>query len=245
MKKLEIASIIFLLSCGVHPLQAETIFNDDFSDGNNWQDNWYQLGSAGGAIVQVDGHLELDRSNLGAEKQLSAVTKKKFNFKNGLTFEGVLTSFLASDEVQFWVASEDGKGQAEDDPWFTPNWVRVMLAGGNIFYQRSNPGGGGGGGDAGQTPMQIETPYKISIYMLPKECTVYVDGKEILQTDHGQNFTEGYLIFAAWTTGPGKGNHKLDDVFIYEGNYNPSPRSQAVVSEGKLTATWGGLKSAS
>ena len=242
MRTLVIAVVFFMLSWGpALYLRAETFFHDDFSDSGNWQDNWYQLGSPGGEILQVDGHLELDRAKLGADKQLSAITKERFDFTDGLTFEGVITSFFASDEVQFWVANEDGKGQAEDDPWFTANWVRVMLQGSNIFFQRANPGGGGGGGDAGHTPMQIETPYKISIYMLPKECRIYVDGDEILQVDHQQDFAEGHLIFAVWTTGPGQENHILDDVFVYEGDYDPEPQV-SVESKGKLTATWGSVK---
>ena len=242
MRRLGIATILFLLFWGFSlPLRAETLFHDDFSDGDNWQDNWYQLGSPGGEVLQVDGHMELDRSKLAADKQLSAITKERFDFSDGLTFEGVLTSFLAADEVQFWVADDDGKGQAKDDPWFTPNWIRVMLQGGNIYYQRANQGGGGGGGDAGHTPMQIGTPYKISIYMLPKKCTVYVDGDEILEIEHEQDFSDGHLIFAVWTTGPGQENHILDDVFVYEGDYDPEPRV-SVESEGKLTATWGSVK---
>jgi len=244
MRGLVIATVFSLLSGTFSlSLRSETLFHDDFSDGNNWQDNWYQLGSAGGEILQVDGHLELDRSMLGADKQLSAISKERFDFTNGLTFQGVLTSSIAADEVQVWVANEDGKGQAEDDPWFTANWVRVMLANGNIFYQRANQGGGGGGGDAGHTPMQIGTPYKISIYMLPEECTIYVDGKEILQIDHQQDFTEGYFIFATWTTGPGKDNHVVDDAFVYEGDYDPNPPlGSPVETQGKLTTTWGSIK---
>ncbi len=244
MKRLVIVTVFFMLYGAflLSPM-AETLFYDDFSDGANWQDNWYQLGSAGGAILQVDGHLELDRSKLGADKQLSLVSKERYEFTDGLTFQAVLTSLIAADEVQLWVANEDGKGQAEDDPWFTADWVRVMLAGGNIYYQRANQGGGGGGGDAGHTPMQIETPYKISIYVTPKECVVYVDGDEIIKTDHQQNFTDGHLIFAAWTTGPGNGNHIMGDAFVYEGDYDPNPSlGSPVESQGKLTTTWASIK---
>jgi hypothetical protein len=244
MRRSVVVTVFFMLSGAFSlSLSAGTLFYDDFSDGGNWQDNWYQLGSAGGEILQVDGHLELDRSMLEASKQLSAITNERFDFTDGLTFQGVLTSLVTADEVQFWVANEDGKGQAEDDPWFTANWVRVMLANGNIFYQRANQGGGGGGGDAGHTPMQIETPYKISIYITLKECTVYIDGEEIIKTDHEQDFNEGHLIFAAWTTGPGDGNHILDDAFVYEGDYDPNPTpGSPVESQGKLATTWAGVK---
>ena len=74
MRKLVIAVVFFMLSWGpALYLRAETFFHDDFSDSDNWQDNWYQLGSPGGEILQVDGHLELDRGKLGADKQLSAM----------------------------------------------------------------------------------------------------------------------------------------------------------------------------
>ena len=92
MKRLIIITVFFMLS-GAFSLSpmAETLFYDDFSDGANWQDNWYQLGSAGGAILQVDGHLELDRSKLGADKQLSAVSKEMYDFTDGLTFQAVIS----------------------------------------------------------------------------------------------------------------------------------------------------------
>ena len=241
MRKLCIAVVLSLLSWGfLLPLQAGTLFHDDFSDGGNWQDDWYQLGSPGGEILQVDGYLELDRSKLASDKQLSAITKERFEFTNGLTFEGVITS-AGTDEVQFWVANEDGKGQAEDDPWFTVDWVRVMLHNNSVYIQRAQPAGQGMAGE-GNTPMTPGTPYKISLYMDEQEYKLYVDGKEIINGKHQQNFSEGYLIFAVWTTGPAANeNHRLDDVFVYEGDYDPNP-SVAVKSEGKLTATWGGIK---
>ena len=239
MKRLGIVAAFFLLFW-VLPLEAETLLHDDFSDADNWQDNWYLLGSVGGEIVQVDGHLELNRSNLASDKQLSAVTKERFDFTNGLTFEGVITS-AGPDEIQFWVANEDGKGQAEDDPWFTVNWIRVMLHNNSVYIQKAQPAGQGMAGE-GNTPMTPGTPYKISLYMDEQEYKLYVDGKEIINGKHQQNFSEGYLIFAVWTTGPAANeNHRLDDVFVYEGDYDPNP-SVAVKSEGKLTATWGGIK---
>ena len=241
MKKLGTTAVFFLLFSGfLLPLQARTLFHDDFSDGENWQDNWYHLGSKGGKILQVDGHLEIVGGELMKSKQTSAVTNEKFDFTNGTTFEGVLTSG-GPDEVQFWVANEDGKGQAEDDPWFTVNWIRVMLHQDSIYIQRAKPAGEGMAGE-GNVPMVVGTPYKISLYMEPKEYKVYVDGEEIISGKHEQNFTEGYLIFAVWTTGAAvEENYKLDDVVVYEGDYDPNP-SLAVKSEGKLATTWGSIK---
>jgi hypothetical protein len=240
MKKLSIAAAFFLIFCASTLLQAKTLFHDDFSDGDNWQDNWYLLGSKGCQILQVGGHLEIVAGKLMAQKQTSAVTKEKYDFTNGTTFEGVLTS-AGPDEVQFWVANEDGKGQAEDDPWFTKNWLRVMLHNNSVYIQRAKPGGEGMAGE-GNVPMTVGTPYKISIYMEIKTYKVYVDGKKIIEGKHEQDFTKGYLIFAAWTGGAAiNENHKLDDVFVYEGDYDPNP-SFSVKIEGKLAKTWGRIK---
>ena len=94
----------------------------------------------------------------------------------------------------------------------------------------------------GHVPMTVGTPYKISIYMEIKEYKVYIDGKEIIKGKHEQNFTKGYLIFAAWTGATAiKENHKLDDVFVYEGDYDLNP-SLLVKTQGKLTTTWGSIK---
>ena len=240
MKKLSIAVAFFLIFWTSTLLQAKTIFHDDFSDGDNWQDNWYQLGSQGYKVLQVDGHLEVESSNGTGDKQISAVTKEKYDFANGATFEGVVTS-AGPDEVQFWVANEDGKGQAEDDPWFTKNWLRVMLHNNSIYIQRAQPGGQGMAGE-GNVPMIVGTPYKISIYMEAKAYKVYVDGKNIIEGKHEQDFTKGHLIFAAWTGATAiKENHKLDDVFVYEGDYDPNP-SFSVKTEGKLATTWSSIK---
>lgn len=241
MKKSSIVAALFLFFWGsLLPLQAITLFHDDFSDGDNWQDNWYQLGSKGYKVLQVGGHLEVESSNGTADKQISAITKEKFDFKNGATFEGVITS-AGPDEGQFWVANEDGKGKAEDDPWFTENWLRVMLHNNSIYIQRAKPGGEGMPGE-GNVPMTVGTPYKISIYMEIKTYKVYVDGKEIISGKHQQDFTKGYLIFAAWTGATAiKENHKLDDVFVYEGDYDPNP-SLFIKTEGKLATTWGSIK---
>jgi hypothetical protein len=241
MKRSSIVIAFFLLLCGfLLPLEAKTLFHDDFSDGDNWQDNWYQLGSPGLQIIQVDGHLEVQSSKGVASKQVSTITKDTFDFTNGLTFEGVLTS-AGPDEVQFWVAEGDGKGNAEDDPWFTTNWIRVMLANSSIFLQRAKPGGEGFDGE-GNIPMVEGTPYKISVYMKPQDCKAYVDGKQIIARKHEQNYTKGHLIFASWTSATAvKENHKIDDVFIYEGDYVAKP-SISVKTEGKLTATWGSIK---
>jgi len=241
MQRLSITIAIFFLFCGfLLPLGAKTLFHDDFSDNGNWQDNWYQLGSPGLEIKQVDGHLEVQSSKGEANKQISAITKKTFDFSNGATFEGVLTS-NGPDEVQFWVSEGDGKGNAEDDPWFNINWVRVMLANNSIFLQRAKPGGEGFEGEA-NIPMVFETPYKISIYMQPKDCTVYVDGEEIIARKHEQDYTKGYLIFAAWTSATAVvKNHTIDDVFVYEGDYVAKP-SVAVKAGGKLVAAWGSIK---
>lgn len=240
MKKLGIAAVFFLLSWGfLLPLQAGTLFHDDFSDGDNWEDNWYHLGSPGGEILQVDGHLEIVGGELATGKQISAVAKEKFDFTNGITFQGVITS-AGPDQIQFWVANEDGKGQPEDDPWFTVNWIRVDLEN-TIHTYRAKPGGEGVIGE-GNVPMVVGTPYKISIYMDTKEYKVYVDGEEIESGKHEQNFTEAYLIFAVWTMGAAiKENHMLDDVFVYEGDYDPNP-SIAVENEGKATTAWGSIK---
>ncbi len=240
MKRLTTAVAFFLLFWALLlPLEAETLFHDDFSDGDNWEDNWYHLGSPGGEILQVDGHLEIMGGELVAQKQTSAITKQRFDFANGVTFQGVITP-AGADQVQFWVANEDGEGQAEDDPWFTENWLRVDLENG-IHTYRANPGGGGMAGEA-NVPMVVGTSYKISIYMDTSEYTVYVDGEEIESDKHGQDFSEAYLIFAVWTAGAAVDeNYKLDDVFVYAGDYDPNP-SAPVESEGKLTGTWGSIK---
>jgi len=241
MKKPSIVAALFLLFwVFLLPLEAKTLFHDDFSDGDNWQDNWYQLGSPGYKVLQVDGHLEVESSNGTADKQISAVTKEQFDFTDGVTFEGVITS-AGPDEVQFWVASEDGKGQAEDDPWFTTNWLRVMLHQDSIYVQRAKPGGEGMAGE-GNVPMMVGTPYKISVYMRIRDYKVYVDGKEIISGKHEQNYTRGYLIFAAWTGATAiKENHKLDDVFVYEGDYVAKP-SLSVKTGGELITAWGSIK---
>jgi hypothetical protein len=100
--------------------------------------------------------LELDRSKLASDKQLSAVAKERFDFTDGVTFEGVITS-AGPDEVQFWVASENGKGQAEDDPWFTVNWLRVMLHSNSVYIQRAKPEGEGMAGEC-HVLMEVGTP---------------------------------------------------------------------------------------
>jgi len=132
-------------------------------------------------------------------------------------------------------------GQAEDDPWFTTNWLRVMLHNDSVYIQRAKPGGEGMAGE-GNVPMTVGTPYKISIYMEIKTYKVYVDGKQIIEGKHELDFTTGYLIFAAWTADAAiEENHKLDDVFVYEGDYDPNP-SFSVKTEGKLAKTWGSIK---
>ena len=94
----------------------------------------------------------------------------------------------------------------------------------------------------GNVPMIVGTPYKISIYMEAKTYKVYVDGKNIIEGKHEQDFTKGHLIFAAWTGATAiKENHKLDDVFVYEGDYDPNP-SFSVKTEGKLATTWSSIK---
>ena len=109
MKRSSIVIALFFLLCGfLLPLDAKTLFHDDFSDKDNWQDNWYQLGSPGLQIIQIDGHLEVQSSKGTASKQVSAITKETYDFTNGVTFEGVITS-TGLDEVQFWVSEGDGK----------------------------------------------------------------------------------------------------------------------------------------
>ncbi len=93
-----------------------------------------------------------------------------------------------------------------------------------------------------EVPMVVGTPYKISIYMDKEEYKVYVDGEEIESGKHSKDFTKAHIIFGVWTTGVVvEENHKLDDVFVYEGDYDPNP-SSAVKTEGKLAATWGSIK---
>jgi len=241
MQKLIFVAVCFLISLGfLQPLQAKTLFHDDFSDGENWEDDWYHLGSDGGEMLQTDGNLEIVGGALAGNKQTSAIVKEQFDFSGGVTFQGVITS-AGPDEVQFWVANEDGKGQAEDDPWFTSNWIRVMLHNDSVYIQRANPDGTGMAGE-GAVPMTVGEPYKISVYMTPDEYTVYVNGEEIISGEHAQNYTEGYLIFAVWTTGAAiNENYKIDDVFVYEGDYDPNP-STPVEDAGKLTTTWGCIK---
>ena len=78
--------------------------------------------------------------------------------------------------------------------------------------------------------------------MKPQDCKVYVDGKQIVARKHEQKYTKAHLIFASWTGATTiKENHKIDDVFIYEGDYVAKP-SISVKIEGKLTATWGSIK---
>ncbi|MBM3239588.1 hypothetical protein FJZ31_25150 [Candidatus Poribacteria bacterium] len=216
-------------------VQSKVLFWDDFEDGvlaGKWK-------IITGDFTEKNGVLTMTQ---GPGQYPSIAVNEAFDFSEGATFQASLKLGTTNDMVMP-VSPTDASELPRKIPWDGP-FVRICIDRGvGHPIVQSTPKGNGVdvARFAELDPIDWEKEYHWAMYLKGSAIKVYFDGKKVVDNKHTGGFTKGYLTFG----GSKAVDTTIDNVVIYTGDYDRDilKKAQAVNSAGKLSISWGIIKS--